>query len=104
MHSHSMQLHTIALEQVADALAQPFKDNSFDLIWSMESGEHMPNKPQFVQELARVCAPGGKVLIVTWCHRDLKEVRNFMHSLQLFLTHSHVFSSLDSDWFGVFVR
>jgi len=27
--------------QVADALQQPFADASFDLIWSMESGEHM---------------------------------------------------------------
>ena len=30
--------------QVADALQQPFADNSFDLVWSMESGEHMPDK------------------------------------------------------------
>jgi tocopherol O-methyltransferase len=30
--------------QVADALNQPFADASFDLVWSMESGEHMPNK------------------------------------------------------------
>jgi tocopherol O-methyltransferase len=30
--------------QVADALHQPFPDASFDLVWSMESGEHMPNK------------------------------------------------------------
>lgn len=55
--------------QVADALEQPFPDNSFDLVWSMESGEHMPNKPKFVHELVRVCAPGGRILIVTWCHR-----------------------------------
>eukprot|EP00199_Chlamydomonas_sp_CCMP681_P001931 CAMPEP_0119108118 /NCGR_PEP_ID=MMETSP1180-20130426/13477_1 /TAXON_ID=3052 ORGANISM="Chlamydomonas cf sp, Strain CCMP681" /NCGR_SAMPLE_ID=MMETSP1180 /ASSEMBLY_ACC=CAM_ASM_000741 /LENGTH=352 /DNA_ID=CAMNT_0007093701 /DNA_START=21 /DNA_END=1079 /DNA_ORIENTATION=- len=57
--------------QVADALAQPFSDDSFDLVWSMESGEHMPNKPKFVNELVRVCAPGGKMIIVTWCHRVL---------------------------------
>jgi hypothetical protein len=30
--------------QVADALDQPFPDNAFDLVWSMESGEHMPDK------------------------------------------------------------
>lgn len=59
--------------QVADALAQPFPDNEFDLVWSMESGEHMPDKRQFVNELARVAAPGGKILVVTWCHRVLKE-------------------------------
>ena len=30
--------------QVADALQQPFADGSFDLVWSLESGEHMPDK------------------------------------------------------------
>lgn len=30
--------------QVADALNQPFPDGQFDLVWSMESGEHMPDK------------------------------------------------------------
>lgn len=28
---------------------------------------------RFVGELARICAPGGRVLVVTWCHRDLEE-------------------------------
>ncbi|XP_020260699.1 probable tocopherol O-methyltransferase, chloroplastic [Asparagus officinalis] len=57
--------------QVADALNQPFADGEFDLIWSMESGEHMPDKTKFVSELARVAAPGATIIIVTWCHRDL---------------------------------
>ncbi|KAE9612833.1 hypothetical protein Lal_00027515 [Lupinus albus] len=57
--------------QVADALEQPFPDGQFDLVWSMESGEHMPDKAKFVGELARVAAPGGTIIIVTWCHRDL---------------------------------
>lgn len=57
--------------QVADALEQPFPDGQFDLVWSMESGEHMPDKTRFVNELARVAAPGGTIIIVTWCHRDL---------------------------------
>jgi SAM-dependent methyltransferase len=39
----------------------------FDLAWSMESGEHMPDKQKFVNELVRVTAPGGRIIIVTWC-------------------------------------
>ncbi|CAN6280288.1 unnamed protein product [Urochloa humidicola] len=58
--------------QVADALEQPFPDGQFDLVWSMESGEHMPDKRKFVSELARVAAPGGTIIIVTWCHRNLE--------------------------------
>jgi tocopherol O-methyltransferase len=77
---------------VADALKQPFRANFFDLgepplpvllfriyfadpcftVWSMESGEHMPNKQEFVNEIARVCAPDGRIIVVTWCHRDLE--------------------------------
>lgn len=59
--------------QVADALDMPFDDNSFDLVWSLESGEHMPDKEQFVNELFRVAVPGGRIIIVTWCHRDLEK-------------------------------
>lgn len=58
--------------KVADAMNMPFDSNSFDLTWSMESGEHMPNKKQFVEELFRVTAPGGRIIIVTWCHRELE--------------------------------
>ncbi|XVF30549.1 hypothetical protein REPUB_Repub16aG0067500 [Reevesia pubescens] len=57
--------------QVADALKQPFPNGQFDLVWSMESGEYMPKKDKFVNELVRVAAPGGTIIIVTWCHRDL---------------------------------
>ncbi|MEA5419015.1 methyltransferase domain-containing protein [Spirulina sp. CCNP1310] len=55
--------------QVADALAMPFADQSFDLVWSLESGEHMPDKEQFLRECYRVLKPGGKFLMATWCHR-----------------------------------
>lgn len=55
--------------QVADALHMPFPDGSFDLVWSMESGEHMPDKTQFLQECCRVLKPEGRLLVATWCHR-----------------------------------
>jgi tocopherol O-methyltransferase len=57
--------------QVADALDMPFADDSFDFVWSMESGEHMPDKEKFLQECYRVLKPGGTFLMATWCHRPI---------------------------------
>ena len=56
--------------QVANALEMPFADNTFDLVWSLESGEHMPDKTKFLQECYRVLQPGGKIIFATWCHRE----------------------------------
>jgi tocopherol O-methyltransferase len=56
--------------QVADALQMPFADQAFDLVWSLESGEHMPDKAKFLQECYRVLKPGGTFILVTWCHRE----------------------------------
>ena len=56
--------------EVANALKMPFEDNSFDLVWSLESGEHMPDKTKFLQECYRVLQPGGKLILATWCHRE----------------------------------
>lgn len=56
--------------KVADALKMPFDDESFDLVWSLESGEHMPDKKRFLQECQRVLKPGGTLLVATWCHRS----------------------------------
>ncbi len=54
----------------ANALEMPFPDNTFDLVWSLESGEHMPNKTKFLAECYRVLQPGGKLIMATWCHRS----------------------------------
>lgn len=56
--------------EVANALAMPFEDNTFDLVWSLESGEHMPDKAKFLAECYRVLKPGGKMILATWCHRE----------------------------------
>jgi tocopherol O-methyltransferase len=57
--------------KVADALNMPFPDDSFDLVWSLESGEHMPDKTKFLQECYRVLKPGGIFIMATWCHRPI---------------------------------
>ena len=44
--------------QVMDAQAMTFPDNTFDLVWACESGEHMPDKQKYIQEMERVLKPG----------------------------------------------
>lgn len=60
---------------VEDALEMPsFPDNSFDIVWACESGEHMPDKKKYIEQMMRVLKPGGKFMMATWCQRDDREV------------------------------
>lgn len=54
---------------VADAMQPPFENNSFDMAWSCESGEHMPDKRLFLRSAINILKPGGRFLMATWCHR-----------------------------------
>jgi len=56
--------------QVMNALEMEFADNSFDIVWACESGEHMPDKEKYIQEMLRVLKPGGTFVMATWCQRD----------------------------------
>lgn len=60
--------------QVMNALEMDFPDNSFDIVWACESGEHMPDKEAYINEMMRVLKPGGKFVMATWCQRDDREV------------------------------
>lgn len=55
--------------KVMDALNMTFDDNTFDFVWACESGEHMPDKTKYIEEMTRVLKPGGKIVIATWCQR-----------------------------------
>ena len=56
--------------QVMNALSMDFPDDTFDLVWACESGEHMPDKKKYVEEMIRVLKPGGTIVIATWCQRE----------------------------------
>lgn len=43
----------------------------------------MPDKKQFMRELCRVTAPGGRVLVVTWCHRELQQGEKALSAAEL---------------------
>ena len=55
---------------VDDAMALSFPDASFDVVWSLEAGPHMPDKAVFARELLRVLKPGGLLVVGDWNQRD----------------------------------
>jgi MPBQ/MSBQ methyltransferase len=61
--------------RVMNALEMEFPDNSFDVVWACESGEHMPDKKAYIDEMMRVLKPGGKFVMATWCQRDDRDVQ-----------------------------
>jgi MPBQ/MSBQ methyltransferase len=58
--------------QVDDAMALSFPDATFDVVWSIEAGPHMPDKQIFAQELLRVLKPGGLLVVADWNQRDAR--------------------------------
>lgn len=56
--------------QVDDAMALSFADASFDVVWSIEAGPHIPDKAKFATEMTRVLKPGGILVVADWNQRD----------------------------------
>jgi ubiquinone/menaquinone biosynthesis C-methylase UbiE len=49
-----------------DAEALPFEDDSFDRVLSTFGHMFAPRHQQAADEMARVCRPGGAIVIATW--------------------------------------
>ena len=56
--------------EVMDALDLQLADHSFDAVWSVEAGPHMPDKQQYADELLRVLKLGGLLAVADWNRRD----------------------------------
>ena len=52
---------------VKDMLTLDKNDGQFDLIWSLESAEHIPDKKALLQLFNSLLETKGKCVIVTWC-------------------------------------
>lgn len=55
-----------------DAMNLSFADRSFDVVWCIEAGPHMPDKAGFAKELMRVLKPGGILVVADWNQRDAR--------------------------------
>jgi malonyl-CoA O-methyltransferase len=85
-----------ALLAVADVRGLPFDDKSFDVVWCRLVIGHLPGIGAAYDELARVCRPGGTVVVtdfhpdaVTAGHRRtfrdsagvVREIEHYVHLL-----------------------
>jgi tocopherol O-methyltransferase len=53
-----------------DALSTGYPDDSFDVVWALESLMHIADRPAFFAEALRLLRPGGTLAIATWSVRD----------------------------------
>ncbi|MEE8388543.1 MAG: methyltransferase domain-containing protein [Acidiferrobacterales bacterium] len=60
--SHSCTQNLIYFIQ-ASGLSLPFPESSFDSIYTRFLLEYLPDRKQAIEEMYRVCKPGGKVLL-----------------------------------------
>jgi MPBQ/MSBQ methyltransferase len=57
-----------------DAMKPAFASQSFDIIWTLESEMHMPDKECFLGEVVKLLKPGGWLLMATWNVRDTRSI------------------------------
>jgi ubiquinone/menaquinone biosynthesis C-methylase UbiE len=65
----------------ADAQAMPLEDNSFDLVVSCETIEHVPDPRAALREMYRVAKPGGSLFLTT---------PNYLNFMGLYLIYAAV--------------
>tara|TARA_Y100001968_G_scaffold132178_1_gene120640 strand:- start:11589 stop:12524 length:936 start_codon:yes stop_codon:yes gene_type:complete len=64
------QKETTCRFEVMDALEMQLEKGSFDGIWSVEAGPHMPDKQLYADEMLKVLRPGGVLAVADWNRRD----------------------------------
>lgn len=52
--------------QMMDYTKTSFPDNSFDVVWAVESMQTAVDKSDFFKEVKRILKPGGRVVIADW--------------------------------------
>lgn len=63
-------------------LHNDFKPESFDIVLSIESSEHMVDKPQFFSESFRLTKPGGRFVTCAWLAKENPTPSEVKHLLE----------------------
>jgi SAM-dependent methyltransferase len=71
----------------------PLEDRAVDLVWASEVIEHVADTERWLREVARVLAPGGRLLVTTPNHpRAALAVRGIEHYSEPFGDHLHLYT------------
>lgn len=62
-HATERHLNKLVTFQEADFTATPFADQSFNVVWAVESVCHADDKQQFLTEAFRLLRPGGRLIV-----------------------------------------
>lgn len=85
---------------LCDAMNMDFADNSFDGVYLFEAGCHMPDKPSFYRECARVLKPGGCLVGQDWFEKHdptPQEVDKFVEPICRLFSVPNMISLTDLD-------
>ena len=92
MLEQARQCHPSLSPIVGDGNRLPLKDRSVDLVASAQALHHVIEPVPFVKEMRRVCADGGRVLIVDQAATESYEQIAFMNQLEAIRDPSHAAS------------
>jgi SAM-dependent methyltransferase len=70
------------LLQEGDVAALPFADASFDVVVCRTALHHFPDKPRALDEMARVCRPDGRVVVLDMVapNADVRDTFDAVHT------------------------
>ena len=83
---------------IADAERLPFLDASFDLVTVRIAPHHYADAPRAAREMARVLAPGGRLLFIDNIAPEDPELDRFMNDWERRRDPSHVRAYTETEW------
>lgn len=84
--------------ELADALALPYEDGSFDAVTNRQSAHHYADVARAVLETARVLRPGGTFLLIDTVSPEDAAMDTFLNCVELLRDASHVRDWRASEW------
>lgn len=86
--------------KIGNAVPLPFDDDSFSLVITRYSFHHFLEPPKALEEMIRVCKPGGRVLVADVCVKDEHSAE--YDRMEKLRDNSHVHALTESEFTNIF--